>query len=76
MLRGIVYSFIGICLFLLGAIIVVSTGMTDAENAEFAGGWILLVALFLVAPVCFGLGYWHHLRLNPKAPRWDSEMGQ
>ena len=76
MLRGIVYSFIGFCVFLLLAIGAVLLGLIGVEWADFAGGWLLMAALFLVGPLCFGLGYWHHLRLYPKAPHWDPETGE
>ena len=52
--------------------------VTGDENTDGAmvGGWTMLVSLFVVAPAAFGLGFWHHLKLNPKTAHWDAELGE
>ena len=76
MLRGIVYSLSAICVFLLCVIGVFSFGNLGEESINATGGWLMLVALFGVGPAFFGIGYWHHRRLYPKEPHWDSETGE
>ncbi|MGA1204952.1 MAG: hypothetical protein ACO3ZW_03960 [Opitutales bacterium] len=74
MVRGIVYSFLAVSLFLLCSIILMTMGVLEVESADLAGGWLLMVCFFGVGPLFFLLGYWHHWRLNPKGPHWDPEL--
>ena len=76
MVRGFVYSFIGICLFLMGSIIWLSLVEMTEEAAFKLSGWMLLLCFFLIGPVAFAIGYWHHLRLTPGEPHWDPELGE
>ena len=76
MIRGIVYSIVAICAFLLGAVLFMATGGMEDSTTSMAGGWLMLVALFGVGPLFFGLGYWHHRRMFPDEPHWDSETGE
>jgi hypothetical protein len=76
MVRGLVYSFVAICLFLLVCIVWMTVGGVTEEAAYTMSGWLLLLCFFLVGPVFFGLGYWHHLRLTPGEPHWDPEIGE
>ena len=75
MVRGLVYSLIGIAVFLLGSIFWMTLQGPD-NDWTYLGGWLLLLSLFLIGPVCFGIGYWHHWRLHPKDPHWDTELGE
>jgi hypothetical protein len=75
MVRGFVYSFLAISVCLFGSIIWFA--LTDQTDAELRLGiWILLGCFFLVGPLFFGLGYWHHRRLFPREPHWDAETGE
>jgi len=76
MVRGFVYSFLAICLFLLGSIGWMTMGHLTEEQAEVMGGMLLLLCFFLVGPVFFAIGYWHNLRLTPNEPHWDPELGE
>ncbi|MGC9451703.1 MAG: hypothetical protein ACP5I4_09675 [Oceanipulchritudo sp.] len=76
MVRGFVYSFIAVCIFLLGSIFWMMTATLDEDRAYLVSGWLLLVTFFIVGPVFFAAGYWHHLRLHPREPRWDAEIGE
>lgn len=51
-------------------------GDMDEASMSFAGGWLMLITLFGVGPVFFGIGYWHNRRLYPDEPHWDSETGE
>lgn len=75
MVRGLVYSIFAVILALLLAMIVFASGGADGDGVLISG-WTLLIALFLVAPAAFGIGYWHHLKRHPKEPHWDAELGQ
>ena len=75
MVRGFVYSFLAISVCLLGCIMWFA--MTNQGDAALVpAGWMLMGCFFLVGPLFFLLGYWHHLRLFPKEPHWDSELGE
>ena len=76
MVRGFVYSFLAVCLFLIGSIVWMSVVSLDEESLYTFSGWLLLVCFFLVGPVFFAVGYWHHWRLHPKDPHWDAELGE
>jgi hypothetical protein len=76
MVRGFVYSFIGICLFLMGSILWLSLSGLTEDAAYKLSGWLLLLCFFIVGPVAFAIGYWHHLRLTPGQPHWDPEIGE
>lgn len=76
MVRGFVYSFLAVSLFLLGSIGWMSIRSTSEETLYLMSGWLLLVCFFAVGPLFFAFGYWHHLRRNPEAPRWDRELGE
>lgn len=76
MVRGFVYSFIAVCVFLLGSILWMTMAGLDEERAYLMSGWLLLVCFFAVGPLSFAAGYWHHLRLHPREPHWDAEIGE
>lgn len=76
MVRGFVYSLLAICVFLFGSILYILISGLDESATSTAGGWLLLLALFGIGPLFFGLGYWHNRRLHPDAPHWDSETGE
>ncbi len=76
MIRGFVYSIVAICFFLLGSVLYMLLGDMDEASMSFAGGWLMLITLFGVGPVFFGIGYWHNRRLYPDEPHWDSETGE
>ena len=76
MVRGFVYSIVAICVFLLGSIIYMTTSNMEDSATSLAGGWLMLLALFGIGPLFFGLGYWHNRRLHPDEPHWDSETGE
>lgn len=76
MLRGFVYSFCAVCLFLLGSIGWILARSPDEETLYLMSGWTLLISFFAVGPVFFAIGYWHHLRLHPTEPHWDREIGE
>ena len=77
MVRGFVYSFLAISIFLFAAIIWFAlSGTIEGEEDFMLAGSLLLITFFLVGPAGFALGYWHHLRLHPREPHWDPEMGE
>ncbi len=76
MIRGFVYSFVAIALFLMGSLFWLASKGALEEGYPLAAGWILLICLFAVGPGFFMLGYWHSLKLNPDQPHWDSELGE
>ena len=77
MVRAFVYSFLAISVFLFAAIIWYAlSGATSGEEDFKVAGWLLLITFFLIGPSGFVLGYWHHLRLHPKDPHWDPELGE
>ena len=76
MVRGFVYSILSISLFLLASIGWMTFRPVDEETMVFMAGWILLICFFAIGPLFFALGYWHHLRLFPKEPHWDPELGE
>jgi FtsH-binding integral membrane protein len=76
MVRGFVYSFLAVSLFLFGSIGWMSIRSPSEETLYLMSGWLLLVCFFAVGPLFFAIGYWHHLRLHPEAPRWDRELGE
>ena len=76
MVRGFVYSFVAICIFLIGSIAYMTIANITEERADLLGGMLLLLCFFLVGPVFFAIGYWHHFRLTPDKPHWDPELGE
>jgi FtsH-binding integral membrane protein len=76
MIRGFVYSFVAIALFLMGSIFWLASNGAFEEGFPLAAGWVLLVCMFGVGPGFFFLGYWHSLKLNPDKPHWDPELGE
>ena len=77
MVRAFVYSFVAIPAFLFAAIIWFAlSGSAQGEEESLLIGWMLLISFFLIGPGGFLLGYWHHLRLHPKDPHWDPELGE
>ena len=76
MVRGFVYSFIAVCIYLMGSILWMSLAQLDEQSAYLMSGWLLVICFFAVGPLFFAVGYWHHLRLHPKDSHWDAEIGQ
>lgn len=76
MIRGFVYSFVAIAVFLLASILWMSSRGAFEEGFPMAAGWVLLIGMFAVGPGFFMLGYWHNMKLNPDKPHWDPEMGE
>ncbi|HSH09236.1 MAG TPA: hypothetical protein VK995_02535 [Oceanipulchritudo sp.] len=75
MIRGFVYSFVAISVCLLASIIWFAMTQQGEEDVRIGIGF-LLACFFLVGPLFFGIGYWHHFRLYPKEPHWDPELGE
>jgi hypothetical protein len=75
MIRGFVYSFIAVVVFLAGSIFWMAN-QGSLEGDPLASGWLLLICVFLVGPVFFFLGYWHNRKLTPGKPHWDPELGE
>lgn len=76
MVRGFVYSICAVCLFLIASIGWMSLRPPDEDTLYLLSGWLLLISFFAVGPLFFALGYWHHYRLHPGDPHWDSELGE
>jgi sterol desaturase/sphingolipid hydroxylase (fatty acid hydroxylase superfamily) len=76
MVRGIVYSLSAVCLFLLASIAWMSLRNPPEEALYLMSGWLILACFFVVGPLFFALGYWHHRHLHPQDPQWDAELGE
>ncbi len=76
MVRGFVYSLVSISVFLLASIGWMIIRPLEEDALAYLAGWLLLISFFAVGPIFFAIGYWHHLRLYPMEPRWDSELGE
>jgi len=76
MVRGFVYSIISVSVFLLASIGWMIVRPLEEDALAYLAGWLLLISFFGIGPIFFAVGYWHHLRLYPKQPHWDSELGE
>ncbi|MFO7724031.1 MAG: hypothetical protein R6V45_00660 [Oceanipulchritudo sp.] len=76
MLRGFVYSFLAVSLFLLASIGWMTFRAVTEETLYLMSGWVLLISFFAVGPLFFALGYWDHLRRHPSDYHWDREIGE
>lgn len=66
MIRGLVYSFVGIIVFLGASLVYIGQAQPSEATLYQLTGWLLLVALFAVGPSAFFLGYWHHRKKYPE----------
>lgn len=76
MIRGFVYSLLGIIVFLSLCVIWFIIQKDKITDMTVMGGWLLLISLFAVGPLFFVMGYLHHIRKHPQALRWDPETGE
>jgi hypothetical protein len=76
MIRGFVYSFLGVAGFLLAALVWMTLNPVAEDTAYLLSGWLLLISFFAVGPLFFALGYWHSMKKNPDKPHWDKELNE
>ena len=76
MLRGFIYSFCAVCLFMLASIGWMMFQSPGEETLLLLSGWLILICFFAVGPLFFALGYWHNLHLHPRDSHWDPEIGE
>lgn len=76
MARGLFYSFLALLVFAVAVLLWMYRTQPDQEEMYLMSGWILLMGFFAVGPFGFVLGFWHHRRLHPSDPKWDTETGE